>query len=362
MSDTKYQILPISSRDLERAVPDILALRCGVGPVRNGNPHPLADQYRETNLANIAASFGGLLDPSNPAEVTRALRSGISSVQFSAGLELFGRHIIGRQFAQDDTVRRLCRPLPVPDFKPQNRATIQVTGLKEAPEGAELPVITGRVFERQDRPLKTWAAALLIGRESILNDDMELVGQLFGETGEMLARNESREVFSFLDSNPTTAELDGRGGSARAWFTVEDGNLITGQSMNLAGITAAAAALRKQTGPDGHPANIKPAFLLVPVESEMAARAIVHDSGLPLEVMTSPFINAGRFYLAARHEERPAIGLQFLGSPGDGIRTWTVSAARKLPPTFEGVGHHVVQDLRPVALSRRGLVRVELTT
>lgn len=356
-----YTIIPASARDLERALPDILSMRTGQDPIRPGNPHPLAVEYRDEHLANLAAAFGNLLDTSDPQAVTRAFRAGITSAQFSAGLELTGRHMIGRAFRQDDSVRKLCRPLPVPDFKPRNRATVQVTGLKQGVENSELPLITGHVHERVDPPLMTWTGMVLLSRETLINNDAQLVADMFGEVGEMLQRNEQRQVFTYLDSNPELPELDGRGGSARAWFTADDGNLLTGQTLNLAGLSAATAALRNQQGQDGHPANANPAYLVVPTESETTARGLVHDNGLPLELLVSPFIAAGRFYVAARHEERPAIGLQFLGDPGDQIRTWSVSAARKLPPTMEGIGHHVNQDLRPVAVSRRGIVRIELT-
>jgi hypothetical protein len=165
----------------------------------------------------------------------------------------------------------------------------------------------------------------------------------------------------YLESNPTVPELDSRGGADRAWFTAGDGNLVTGSTADLAGLEAGNKALREQTAPNGDPENIAARFVLCSADHEFTFRKIIHEAGLPLEVVPSAHIDAGGFYMLADPARQPAIGVKFIGNPTDRrIKTWTLSQVGKMPIQFDGIGYTVDVDMAPVAISRKGIVKVTL--
>jgi hypothetical protein len=353
------RILNVSGRDLIRAAPDAISTNIGAGPAA---PHPLADDLYDVNLATIAAHFGGLVNTGNPAHGVKALQTGLSSYEFKTILEKTGRRVIEKTYERDDTLNRICRPLPQDDLKANIISDITIdTDLDEMNEGGEKPLLMGKVSDRQTNRMKSWGLAILVQRRDIVNNDQALIARLFAEAGQLAQRHEIKRVISYLESNPTLPELDSKRGSDRPWFTADDGNLVAG-SADAAGLDAGLQALRNQKAANGDAENIKGRYILAPGSDEYTLSKAVHESGLDLDVIVHPNISADHFYILADPARQPAIGVQFLG-PADAreVRTWILSQVRKMPVQYDGIGYTLDVDLAPMAISRKGIVKVAST-
>jgi len=353
------RILNVSDSDMSRAAPDAIATNIGAGPV---TPHPLAEDLYHVSLATIAAHFGGLVSTNNAAHGIKAVQAGMGSLEFKQVVESVGRRVIEKAYSRDDTLNKIARALPKPSLKHDYLASVELTnGLDEVSEGAERPLLKGAVNDRETAPIKSYGLAILIQRRDVINNDQRLVGQLFDEAGQLAQRHELKTTMGYIESNPTLPELDSRGGADRAWFGSGDGNLLTGQTADLSGLEAGNKALREQTAPNGDQENIAARFVLCSPDHEFTLRQIIHEAGLPLEVMPSAHIDGSRFYMLADPARQPALGVKFIGNPTDRrIKTWSLSPVRKLPIELDGIGYVLDVDLAPVAISRKGIVRVEL--
>jgi hypothetical protein len=355
----ELSVLNVSNSDLTRAAPDAIATNIGCGPKV---PHPLADDLSNATLATIAAQFGGLVNTANKAHTVKALQTGLSSYEFKTILEKTGRRVIEKTYQRDDTLNRICRPLPQDDLKSNIISDITIdTDLEEMNEGGEKPLLMGKVSDRQTNRMKSWGLAILVQRRDIVNNDQALIARLFAEAGQLAQRHELKQVISYLESNPTLPELDSKGGNDRAWFTADDGNLVAG-SADAAGLDAGLQALRNQKAANGDSENIKGRYILAPGSDEYTLAKAVHESGLDLEVIVHPNISADHYYIIADPARQPAIGVQFLG-PADAreIRTWVLSQVRKMPVQYDGIGYILDVDLAPMAISRKGIVKVDST-
>ncbi|MDZ7789401.1 MAG: hypothetical protein U5L08_02685 [Xanthomonadales bacterium] len=203
--------------------------------------------------------------------------------------------------------------------------------------------------------------AIYIQRRDVINNDQALIAQLFAEAGQLGHRHETKKVIEYLESNPTLPELDSKGGSDRAWFTSDDGNLIAMGNADLATLDAANAIMRDQTAPNGDKQNIQAKYILCPTQLEYTFRKAVKDGDLPLEVVASAHIAFDRYYLLADPARQPALGVQFLGRPTDRrIKSWSLRSILRMPAEYDGAGYVLNVDMSPVAMSRKGIVRVNI--
>lgn len=352
------QILNVSGFDLAKGAPDAIATNAGYGPA---SPHPLAEDLYSVNLATIAAHFGGLVNTNGKLHRIKAVQQGMKSVDFQGIIESVGHRVVTKTFAADDTLNKIARPLPRADFNPTNLAKVELlNALESQQENAEHPLLIGRASEHRTPPIDSWSLAILVTRKDVVNNDQLLIAQLFAEAGQLAQRHEVKTTIEFLESNPTLPELDGKGGSDRAWFTEADGNLVTAGN-NLLGLAIAAEAMREQTAANGDKENIAPKIVLCSARLEYQVREYVRQADLPLEVVTNPDIASDHYYLLADPARQPAIGVQFIGRPdARRIQTWSLKGVGKLPIEYEGAGYVLHVDMSPAAISRKGIVRVDV--
>lgn len=353
------QILNVSGFDLAKGAPDAIATNAGYGPA---SPHPLAEDLYSVNLATIAAHFGNLVNTDGSLHKIKAVQQGIKSIDFQGILESVGHRVVTKTFAADDTLNKISRPLPRADFNPTNLAKVElVNALESQQENAEHPMLIGRASEHRTPPIDPWSMAILVTRKDVVNNDQLLIAQLFAEAGQLAQRHEVKTAIEYLESNPTLPELDGKEGADRAWFTEDDGNLIeTGLSSYL-GLGTAAQTLRNQTAANGDKENVEPRFILASSNLEYPFREALRQLDSPLELVVSPHLTDDRYFLMADPARQPALGVQFIGRPdARRIQTWSLKSVGKLPIEYEGAGYVLHVDMSPAAISRKGIVRVDL--
>ncbi len=167
--------------------------------------------------------------------------------------------------AAPQTFRPIVREVFNADFKPVSRVQLgEAPSLQLKVEGAE--VTYGSVNEsREQYALATYARALRFTREMLINDDLSAFDRLVASFGRSAANLESDLFWGIITGNPNMADGD-------PLFHANHGNLATASVINVAGLGAAKALMRKQTALDGKTLlNIEPRFLAVPAELETLA-------------------------------------------------------------------------------------------
>lgn len=158
-----------------------------------------------------------------------------------------------------------CRQSTAPDFKNINR--VQLSGapsLIEVKSGGEFQ--RGAVSDgKETYQLVTYGRTLGINRQTIINDDMDAFTRLPELCARAAADLESDTVYGILTANGNMAD-------GVALFHANHGNLAgSGAAIAVATLGAGRAAMRKQTGLEGRPINVRPAFLIVPATQETVA-------------------------------------------------------------------------------------------
>jgi ATP-dependent protease ClpP protease subunit len=243
--------------------------------------------------------------------------------------------------AQSPLRQALCRVTSAADFR--ERATLRTSNfpvLEEVPEGGTVRrgslTSTGESYA-----LATYAKALGITRQALVNDDLDAFGQALRSAASAAAEAEARKLVGLLTANSGAgAKLS----DGVALFAAQRGNLATsGTTFDDAGLGAGRRAIRGQKDvDDGGPLGIAPRFLVVSPDQETnAERQLSQWTLLPvsssggaamsafsgkLELLVEPRLTGNGWYLFADPAQAPVFECAYL----DGNQAPTVQ-------TFESV-------------------------
>lgn len=193
------------------------------------------------------------------------------------------------------------RRATAPDFKNINR--IQLSGapaLLEVKSGGEFK--SGVVSDGKEAyALTTYGRIMGINRQTIINDDLSAFTRLPELAARACADLESDTVYGIVTTNGTLQT------SGAALFSSTHLNLTTGATPTISvdALGVGRAAMRKQTGLEARPINIRPSFLIVPAALESIAEQFT-SSGYTAALATSinPFAQGGRSALTPVVEPR----------------------------------------------------------
>jgi hypothetical protein len=325
------------------AAPD--AIRQAIGE-HVKHPHPLADGL---SLRQIAYAAGALVRQPQPEEVDLSIVArGMHSSDFSAVLASGYQIATVAAFdAQAADYLAFAAVLEVNNFKPVELPAMDTDlGLEKLAEHGEIkPGIALLAAGNRSVRLTTFARAILVSLETIINDQSRIVAQTFAGAGSSAGRIESRLVAAALE-NPPALDDD------KAVFGVEHGNLIE-EILSGPALGAAMAALRTQPTSTGQRANLRAAYIVTSPELEFEARRLIRDAGLDLRVSVLADLPAHRWYLLADPASCPAIAVLRLASSRHPVRV----EQRKTPIEIEGTFVQVAADLGACLLRRTGIVR-----
>ena len=216
----------------------------------------------------------------------------------------------------------------VSDFKTINMIRMGAfNSLDTIPEGSEYTQGTIGEEREQLTPV-TKGKFIQVTRQMLINDDLSGFTRLAQMLGAAAARTIDADVYGVLNTNGNMSD-------GVALFHATHGNLAgTNAAISVATLSAARAAMRKQTAPGSNATeylNIMPRFLIVPVALEDHASAVVtstdntDDTGSrkrnvirdwgPLQVVSSPVLDATSataWYLAADAMVAPLVDVMFL--------------------------------------------------
>jgi ATP-dependent protease ClpP protease subunit len=250
--------------------------------------------YTLKELARQALMIAGMKsDYSDPMEMAGAalgptMAAGMHSTSDFAGIlgGVANKSMLRGYEEVDETFELWTSKGTLTDFKAVKRLDLGLfPSLTEVPEGAEYTY--GTMGERAETiQLATYGKMFAITRQAIINDDMGAFTRVPLRMGRAARRTIGNLVYAILNDNPAMSD-------GKALFHADHGNLANpGTVMTTVSIDAARAAMAKQKDSDGISTalNIRPKFLLVPVELQGAAQVLMESEFDPAKTQRAPNI------------------------------------------------------------------------
>jgi hypothetical protein len=339
--------------------------------------HPM----REIGLKELVAECARLEGHSVPrvfGNGRATINAGFATISLPGILEsVMNRTLLAAYEASPIAALQLCAIGSVSDFKEVSRYRLLGTGgfEKVSPTG-ELK--SGTLGQQQySNRADTYGQILILDRRDIVNDDLNAFLDLTRQMGRSGAESIDDLFFTLFLSNPGS------------FFAAGNSNYLSGAETAFGSdsLTVAKTLFRKQkAGPgtkakDQKPINVRPRYLVVPVEIETdaellmgAAQLMIDASGtktkIPVdnphrnkyEVVSMPHLSdtyytgssAKAWYLFADPAVLPAFEIVFL----NGKRTPTIERV-EAPPNTLGMGFRGYIDVGVKEQDPRGAVKVK---
>jgi hypothetical protein len=340
----------------------------------------LADPLRHIGLRELVAECARMEGHDIPrvfGDGTATIRAGFSTMSLPGILEnVMNKTLLAAYESTPIAAFDLCSIGTVSDFKEVSRYRLLGTGgfEKVAPDG-ELK--HGKLSEQKySNKADTYGQILMLTRQDIINDDLSAFMDIPRQMGRSGAESIDDLFFTLLLGN------------LNAFFSATNSNLLSGvdTAFSANSLTKAKTTFRKQkAGPgnkakDQKPINIRPEFLVVPVELETdaellmgSAQLMIDAQGTPTKipvdnphrnkyrVISTPHLSdsyyagasAKAWYLFANPNVLPAFEIVFL----NGRRTPVIERV-EMPPNMLGMGFRSYLDVGMNSQDSRAAVKV----
>lgn len=338
-----------TQQDLLESIRDAAALRAGIITEKMAHPDAHVLAASDCNLLHEMATASVPPAHRNSGNPGSVFGRGIATSDFKNTLSNLLKSATVGKLTAHARHRAFCEMRTLKSFQPHDfpRADLDMA-LAVANEGSEVPEMNVFDSGTLTASIRTWGRDIAISRQVIVNDDVKLLAGIIGNAGANAARLEAGLVYNLLESNPALAD-------GELLFHVEHGSLVA-EVLAVSGLAAAMAALKTQPTPAGIAADLDAAYLVVAPELELAARMLIHDSGMDqITVMAAASLPAGRWYLFADPAQAPVVALLHLAGSSDGL---TVAPASTLTSgSRDGVRLGIRFDAGVVVVGRTGVVR-----
>ena len=246
-----------------------------------------ADPLRHIGLRELVAECARLEGFDVPrvfGDGTATIRAGFSTMSLPGILEnVMNKTLLSAYESTPIAAFDLCSIGTVSDFKEISRYRLLGTGgfEKVAPDG-ELK--HGKLSDQKySNKADTYGQILALTRHDIINDDLNAFMDIPRQMGRSGAESIDELFFTLLLKNT-------------AFFSSANGNLLQGPDTKFGpeSLTVAKTTFRKQkVGPgnkakDQKPINIRPEFLVVPVEFETDAELLMGSAQLMMDAQGTP--------------------------------------------------------------------------
>jgi hypothetical protein len=246
-----------------------------------------ADPLRHIGLRELVAECARLEGFDVPrvfGDGTATIRAGFSTMSLPGILEnVMNKTLLSAYESTPIAAFDLCSIGTVSDFKEISRYRLLGTGgfEKVAPDG-ELK--HGKLSDQKySNKADTYGQILALTRHDIINDDLNAFMDIPRQMGRSGAESIDDLFFTLLLKNT-------------AFFSSANGNLLQGPDTKFGpeSLTVAKTTFRKQkVGPgnkakDQKPINIRPEFLVVPVEIETDAELLMGSAQLMMDAQGTP--------------------------------------------------------------------------
>lgn len=213
--------------------------------------------------------------------------------------------------------RSWCRRAETRDFKERKVVALEDIGrLPELKEGESITFSALTERGRESYRLVEYAAGAKITRQTMINDDTDVLAQIPQRFAEAAARLEDWQAHTVvLEGNPALAD-------GSALFSTSHANLATG-TLSVSTLGGARTKLARQTTTAGDPLDVPGRVLIVPPELSTTAEQVMDSTGRnsrvlgepPIEVAMTPHLaSTTQWYLAADPRVLPAAEMLFLST------------------------------------------------
>ena len=339
----------------------------------------MAEPMRHIGLKELVAECArmeGIDVPRVFGDGTATIRAGFSTMSLPSILEnVMNKTLLAAYTNTPIAAFDLCSVGTVSDFKEVSRYRLLGTGGFEqvAPDG-ELK--HGKLSEQKySNKADTYGQILMLTRQDIINDDLSAFMDIPRQMGRSGAESIDDLFFTLLLKNA-------------GFFSGGNGNLLAGTDTKFGpdSLTVAKTTFRKQkAGPgnkpkDQKPINIRPEYLVVPVELETEAELLMGSAQLMMDAQGSPTkipvdnphrnkyrvistphlsdsyytgASGKAWYLFANPSILPAFEIVFL----NGRRTPVIERV-EMPPNMLGMGFRSYIDFGVNSQDHRAAVKV----
>ena len=339
-----------------------------------------ADSLRHIGLRELVAECArmeGIPVPRVFGDGTETIRAGFSSMSLPSIMEnVMNKTLLAAYQNTPIAAFDLCSVGTVTDFKEISRYRLLGTGgFQQVAADGELK--HGKLSEQKyTNQADTYGQILMLTRKDIINDDLSAFMDIPRQMGRSGAESIDDHFFRLLLGNSPT------------FFSAGNANLLTGAATAFGpdSLTSAKTAFRKQkAGPGGKakdqkPINIRPEYLVVPVELETEAELLMGSAQLMIDaqgaptkipvdnphrnkyrIISAPHLSdtyysgasAKAWYLFASPNVLPAFEIVFL----NGRRTPVIERV-EMPPNMLGMGFRSYIDFGVNSQDHRAAVKV----
>ena len=335
--------LPFNPREVLAAARDAVAMAVGA---RVDQPHPLAEGL---TLRKIAVACGEISKPRMSFENDLAVMGrGMATSDFAKILADGVAQITIATYGSQAEHNAFTDTVEVANFKPAALPALD-GDMSLEPLGENAEIQRGYAFlaagAAREVSLTTFARAVVISRESIINDELGGISKVLATLGASAARLESRMVSDALEENPA---LD----DGREVFHADHMNVVAA-ALDAIGLGQAMALLRTQPTSAGLRADLRARHLVVAPDLEYVANRLIVESSLDVKVSSLANLPNGRWFLMADKVGCPTVATLRLQGAKLPVRV----ESRRGPIKADGAGVRVIADLGACMLRRTGIVR-----
>lgn len=221
--------------------------------------------------------------------------------------------------AAESPLKALCRQRTLPNFKESNAIRLGEMGrLEPLNEDGEIKA-TSRAENGESMRLGTYARQLTATRALLINDDLNLLGDMTAALGEAAAQTENDELVKLFTSNPAMSD-------GTPVFDASRGNIGTVGAPSIDTLTVTRVSLRTRKGMDGKTIiAAEPRYLLVSAALETEAEKVlasiqpnksddVNPFGGKLSLLVEPRLPDNAWYVFADPARLAAMQYAYLSS------------------------------------------------
>lgn len=323
---------------------DAVALHMGV---RVRHPHPLA---RGLKLRMIAEACGRRAFP-HQTDPRAAASMGLTTSDFGQALADGVAQLVVTRFDAAATHLRFCSVVGVKNFRPAAVPAADVeTQLLPVGAGGEIhSAVAVLIGGATTVTLVSYARALLVTRETVINDDVGFIESMVSSVGPSASRLESSLVVGALESPP---DLD----DGQPVFGVAN---TVASALDATALGTAMTALRTQPLGGGGVADLELRHLVVAPGLELAATKLIFESGLAARVQVTSLngLPAGRWYALGDPQAAPSIAVLRLRDRSDEKVTPVRVEPVPKPIEWDGLALRASAELGAAVVSRIGIIR-----
>lgn len=263
--------------------------------------------------------------------------------------------------AAPSALKAVARKATARDFRRKTKLQIsEAPTLEKVNEAGEFK--HGALHDaKESYAIATFGRIIAVTRQLLVNDDVGAFTDMSAKWGEAAADFEAQQLVDLLEAGSGAGPVMDDG---KTLFHADHGNVAgSGATITVTSLSNARLAMRKQKGLAGRPINVRPRFLVVPPELELAAEQVlaaiqptttddVNPFGGKLELLVETRLSsATRWYLVSDPATTEGLEYSYLqGEEGPQIET-------KQGFEIDGMAFKVRLDFGAAFLEHRGWYR-----